>query len=212
MNHNIKLLAAGIAAVGFASVAHAADLVIETPEAPVIAEPAVDWDGLFIGTFAGYAGGNTNVPVDIDLKGWLLGVNAGANFTLADGIVAGVIGDLAWSNIADDDAIVPPGSFDINWTGSIRARAGVAIGSFMPYMTAGIAFANASLYASDDGSEIGNNTHVGWTAGAGVEFKATDNLSVDVAYRFSDYGAAAYGVTDWDFTTHQVTAGLNWHF
>jgi len=212
MNRNIAVLVAGIAALGFASASYAADLVIETPDASAIAEPAGGWDGLFIGTFGSYASGNINVPADIDIKGWMLGVNAGANFTLADGIVAGVVGDLAWSNITDDELIVPPGAFNINWTGSIRGRAGIEIGAFMPYMTAGIAFANASLLSSDDGTEIGNNTHIGLTAGAGVEFKATDDLSVDVAYRFSDYGALTYGNTDWDFTTHQVTAGLNWSF
>ena len=59
-------------------------------------------------------------------------------------------------------------------------------------------------------------THVGWTAGAGVEFAATENLSVDLAYRYSDYGNAEYtnssGTGELHLKAHQVTVGLNWGF
>jgi opacity protein-like surface antigen len=149
--------------------------------------------------------------VPFDLNGFLLGVNAGANFTLNNGIVAGVVGDLAWSNIADAGAFVPPSGFDVTWAGSIRGRIGYDAGAFMPYLTAGVAFASGTVTAIS-GAVVGTNVHLGWTAGVGLEFKATDNLSVDLAYRYSDYAPAAYGVTDWKFSTHQVTAGLNWHF
>jgi outer membrane immunogenic protein len=211
MNRLTVSLLAGIAALGFASSTFAADLVIDTPDEPGVVEASGDWDGVFIGAFGGYAGGSATSPVDFDLNGWLLGVNAGANFTLAEGIVAGIVGDLAWSNITDDDVFAPPSAFDVNWAGSVRGRLGFDGGAFMPYVTAGLAFANATLTAID-GSEVDSNTHLGWTAGAGVEFKATDELSIDVAYRYSAYGAQAYGVTDWEFSTHQVTAGLNWYF
>jgi len=212
MNRNIIRLAAGIAALSIASATYAADLIVDEPATPDIAVASGEWDGLFVGTFAGYASGSTSDPVEMDISGWLLGVNAGANFTLTEGVVVGVVGDLAWSNISDDDFIVPPGSFDINWAGSVRGRIGYDAGAFLPYLTAGVAFANATLTDSIMGDEVGTSTHVGWTVGAGVEFKATDDLSVDLAYRYSDYGAQAYGVADWAFTTHQVSVGLNWHF
>jgi opacity protein-like surface antigen len=211
MNRLAVTLLAGIAAFGVASVTYAADLIIDTPNEPGIVEASGDWDGVYIGVFGGYAAGSATSPVDFDLNGWLVGVNAGANFTLTDGIVAGIVGDIAWSGITDDEVFVPPGGFDVNWAGSVRGRIGFDGGAFLPYVTAGLAFANATLTAGN-GVEVGTNTHIGWTAGVGVEFKATDDLSVDLAYRYSDYGAQAYGVSDFEFTTHQVTAGLNWHF
>jgi len=212
MHRNIIRLATGIAALGLASAVHAADLIIDGPAAPDLVVASGDWDGVFVGAFGGAAKGSISDPADIDVSGWLLGVNAGANFTLTEGVIVGVVGDLAWSSITDDDLIAPPGSFDVNWAGSIRGRIGYDAGAFLPYLTAGVAFANATLTDSVGGDEVATNTHIGWTVGAGVEFKATDDLSVDLAYRYSDYGAQTYDTTDWDFATHQVTVGLNWHF
>lgn len=212
MNRTAVLLLASISAFGCASAANAADLIIDTPDMPgFVQAPSGHWDGAFVGVFGGYAGGEATSPIDFDLNGYLAGVNAGANFTLGGGIVAGIVGDLAWSNITDDEVFAPPSAFDVNWVGSIRGRVGYDAGAFMPYLTAGLAFANTALTAFN-GNEVGSNTHFGWTVGAGLEVKATDNLSVDLAYRYSDYGAATYGVTAWDFNAHQVTAGLNWHF
>jgi opacity protein-like surface antigen len=203
---------AAVIAAGLASTVHAADLIIDETATPGIVEASGDWDGVFVGGFAGYAGGAITDPAAMDLKGWLLGVNAGANFTLGEGIVAGIVGDIAWSNITDDEMIQPPGAFDVNWAGSIRGRVGYDAGALLPYLTAGLAVASATLFESINGDEVDTNLHLGWTVGAGVEFKATDDLSVDLAYRYSDYGAAAYDVTDWDFATHQISVGLNWHF
>ena len=43
-----------------------------------------------------------------------------------------------------------------------------------------------------------------------------DNMSLDVLYRYSDYGSQTYntGGSDFDagFTSHQITVGLNWKF
>jgi len=207
------LFFASIAAVSSYSVlAHAADLIFQdSAVAPEFAAPLGKWDGPFIGVFGGVARGNATSPVDFDLRGALLGVNAGANFTLDNGIVLGVVGDVAWSNITDDEVFLPPSAFDVNWFGSVRGRVGYDAGAFMPYLTAGVAAAGARLTAFT-GDVVASQVHLGWTIGAGVEVKATDNLSIDLAYRYSDYGAKSYGVTSWDFANHQVTGGLNWHF
>lgn len=207
-------LAAAVVATGFSSASYAADLIIDAPvsEAGYVRAPAGTWDGPFVGVFGGYERGKVTSPIDFELNGYLLGVNAGANFVLDNGIVLGVVGDIAWSNAKNPpDLFVPPGAFDVNWFGSVRGRVGYDAGAFMPYLTAGIAAAGGKLTAST-GTVVASNTHFGWTVGAGVEVKATDNLSIDLAYRYSDYGSRPYGVTDWKFATHQVTAGLNWHF
>lgn len=213
MNRTAAAFLAGAAILCCASSAYAADLIIaDSPTVPsTTAAPQGNWDGPFVGVFGGYATGSATSPIDFDLDGYLLGLNAGSNFALSNGIVVGVVGDIAWSNIIDDDVFARPGAFDVDWTGSIRGRVGYDAGSFMPYLTAGLALASGTLTATAGGT-VDTNTHFGWTAGAGLEFKATDNISLDVAYRYSDYGPQSYGVTDWEFTTHQVTAGINFHF
>ena len=72
-----------------------------------------------------------------------------------------------------------------------------------------------SDYAARACAEIDgiNETHVGWTAGAGVEFAVADNISVDLLYRYSDYGSVDYGAgDDFSLTAHAVTVGLNFKF
>ncbi|MFD2648801.1 outer membrane protein [Devosia albogilva] len=213
MNRSRVCGLASLALVVLASGAQAADLIVEDyPGLIEIPGSATNhWDGAFVGVFGGHVWGAASSPVSFDLTGQLLGVNAGVNFTLSNGIVAGVVGDLAWSNLTDAEVFAPPSAFDVNWTGSIRGRVGYDAGAVMPYLTAGLAVARGTLTATT-GATVASNTHFGWTAGAGVEVKASDSISLDLSYRYSDYAAAAYGVTDWEFGTHQITAGLNWHF
>lgn len=198
-------------AVGFGlmSSAYAADLIVEEPAEAGVVDVSGDWDGIYVGAFVGYAWGDATEhdfivgDLPYDLAGWLAGVNIGADFTVTDGIVAGVVADAAWSNIDDDvfDLI------DVRWTGSVRGKLGFDGGAFLPYLTAGLAVAGVDF----DGD---SNTHFGWTAGAGVEFAVAQDLSVDLAYRYSSYGEVDYfGNGDtMDFNTHQLTVGLNWRF
>jgi len=219
------LLAAGVSTLVLASAAHAADLIIDTePMMPGIVETSTSWDGPFIGVFGGYGWGSTDLEDTLDdfdapePEGWLLGVNAGVNFTLTDGIIAGVVGDIAWSNMEESvDFGLGSYSSNVDWLGSVRGRLGFDGGAFMPYLTAGLAFAHNEIEAFDgDLSASDDQTHVGWTVGAGVEFAATENLSIDLLYRYSDYGDATYTVGpiegDVGLTSHTLTVGLNFGF
>jgi outer membrane immunogenic protein len=205
MNRFVIALLAGVAGVSLVSAASAADLIIDEPAPEVgVLDVGGNWDGLYVGGFAGWAGGDVDVtdgPEDIfDIDGWLIGAALGANFSLGNGIVAGVVGDIAWSDIGNDDF-----DFNVNWVGSLRGKLGFDAGAFLPYLTAGLAVAGTDW----DGIE---NTHFGWTAGAGVEYAVSEELSVDLLYRYSDYGPQEYAGTDYEGQTHQVTVGLNWHF
>ena len=222
MNRTALILMAGTAVLSFASVAHAADLIVD--EAPAVAyetSAGGNWDGAYIGAFAGYGWGTLTdedgefAPpgAEFDLDGWQVGVTAGVNFTLSEAIVAGIAGDIAWSNISDDDSDFGYDSSSINWQGSIRGRLGFDGGSFLPYVTAGLAFANATVDTTFPSSDT--QTHIGWTAGVGVEFAVADNVSLDLQYRYSDYGSATYdapGETDVSLTTSAITAGVNFKF
>lgn len=220
------LLAAGVSTLVLASAAHAADLIIDTaPMMPGIVETSTSWDGPFIGVFGGYGWGETDFEDAIDdidqpePEGWLLGVNAGVNFTLTEGIVAGVVGDIAWADLNDSvgDVDVGSASSNIDWLGSVRGRIGFDGGAFMPYLTAGLAFAHNTIETSFEGDDFSDDqTHVGWTAGAGVEFAASENLSIDLLYRYNDYGDATYTLDgiegDVGLTSHTLTVGLNFGF
>lgn len=204
MNRFVIALLSGVAGLALVSGAQAADLIIDEPAAGVVEVASGNWDGLYVGAFVGGLGGTFEEIDDgdeFDVSGWLAGVNLGANFTVADGIVAGVVGDIAWSNAESDDE-----EFAVDWTGSLRGRLGFDAGAFLPYLTAGLAVAGGEI----DGA---NETHVGWTVGAGVEFAVAENLSVDLLYRYSDYGTAEYFPgEEFGLTTHAVTVGLNFKF
>ncbi len=235
------ILAAGISAVALSSAAIAQDLVIA--DAPA-GYAAGNFDGGFVGAFGGgmLAGvefptiGETLIPFDLDPEGWLLGVDAGFNFALGNGLVLGVVGDIAYADVTDSFGLGFSGiSSNIDWVGSVRARAGFDAGNFMPYLTAGIAAAHNTIEFSSISGEPGPDpvepttlssdaTHVGWTLGAGVEFAVAESLSIDVGYRYNDYGAASYSMpfggpdepvetsADLGLTSHQLTVGLHYGF
>ncbi|WP_421758796.1 outer membrane protein [Devosia sp.] len=214
-------LLAGVAVLGFASTTFAADLIVDAPaEAPAMAAASGNWDGAYIGAFAGYGWGTLTDEdgywgtdgQEYAANGWQAGLTAGANFTVSEAIVAGIAADIAWADIGGDDE---GGDFtyNTNWTGSLRARLGFDGGAFLPYVTGGLAFANNTL--NDSGNYEDTQTHIGWTAGVGVEFAVADNVSLDLQYRYSDYGSKTYSLDgDYDFslTSHAVTAGINFKF
>lgn len=226
-------LLAGIVALGFASATQAADLIVDyAPVEPgVIAVSGGDWDGAYVGVFGGYGSGTADhVPTggpcfaidgcDVDMSGWLVGVTAGANFTVSSGFILGIAGDIAWSNVSgteDFGGIVGEISNGVDWEGSLRGVAGFDGGSFMPYVTAGFAVAHA-WHESDLGDGEGDATHMGWTAGVGVAIAVADNMTLDLQYRHSWYDEQEY---DMDFapnnpvfglSTDRITAGLNFNF
>ncbi|CAN7619066.1 porin family protein [Devosia sp. LjRoot16] len=231
MKHITTILLATVAAAGLMSSAYAADLIIEEPAEVGVVDVSGSWDGAFIGGFIGAgwgtadhtaAGGVGPVPVggnDIDLSGWLLGVDAGFNATVGSGIVIGVVGDIAWADIGGE---IEGGAFDgtthtIDWTGSLRGRLGFDGGAFLPYLTAGLAVAHAERFSPLFGGIEADATHVGWTVGAGVEFAVSEELSIDLLYRYSDYGAQTYDFSagtdpEIDLSTHTIQAGLHWNF
>lgn len=229
MKRIITALLTTVAGVGLMSSAFAADLIVEQPVMPGIVDAGGNWDGPFIGVFAGGGWGRANheysggVGNDIDdMSGWLVGVDAGFNFTVGSGLVLGVVGDIAWSDIKGSLLNAPVGGYNeikqkIDWQGSVRGRVGFDGGAFMPYLTGGLAFAHGVRETFGPPAGPFENTHVGWTVGAGVEFAATEDLSIDVLYRFSDYGEEVYNTSGSttpkvSLQTHTLTAGLHWNF
>jgi len=210
-----KLLLAAAAVVGFSGTAMAADLYVPPAQpAPVVQAPAAtDWDGPYIGASVGYGWGTatdtTLVPSDsASANGFLVGGQIGYNFHLTDNLVLGVEGDLNW-NDQNGDFDTAATNYRINWDGSARARLGVDLDGILPYVEAGVAFANADTAI---GGTDASNTHTGWTAGGGVEFKVADPISLNIEYRYSDYGSQTYGADTVGLTDNTVKLGVNYHF
>lgn len=224
----IRALTLGLLAAVATTSVMAADLIVEEPIAVEALAAAHDWNGAYVGVFAGYGSGNAEwgafFDLDVPVAGWLAGGTVGANFQ-ADSLVFGVEGDLAWSGIGGNVACPTP-TFDcstnINWLGTLRGRAGFAADAALLYVTAGLAVAAVDSATEDPpaAADVFSSTYVGWAAGAGVEFAVTDDVSIKAEYLYVDLGtqtspAADLGAgadTPIAITAHTAKVGLNWGF
>ena len=219
MNMTGKILLSAAAVVAFSSSAMAADLMVPAAPAPAVVAPSTNWDGAYIGATLGYGWGfadHTSGPGtnDISTSGLFVGGQVGYNFSLSDNIVAGIQGDLNWSNEQGSIPAFGTTTQRINWDGAVMGRLGMSFDTILPYVEAGVAFANATR--SNSGPTSTTNTQTGWAVGAGVEFMLADNLSANAEYRYSDYGSAVYNTGGTPPTIHltdsTVRFGLNYHF
>ncbi len=79
-----------------------------------------------------------------------------------------------------------------NIQGSIRGRLGVAFDRALFYATGGAAFGglqNTYVNLATGGTDNISHTRVGYTVGGGVEYAFSNNLSVRVEYRYTDFGS-----------------------
>lgn len=111
----------------------------------------------------------------------------------------------------------------MNVFGTVRGRAGVAFDRFLVYGTGGFAYANIDTKVSFPGiaNASDTNTHLGWTAGGGVEVAITPNWSAKVEYLFADLGEERYhfnfgggvkGSGKLSYDQNLVRAGVNYKF
>jgi outer membrane immunogenic protein len=170
--------------------------------------------------------GELGCAVDLEPEGGFVGAQAGFNFVFDNGLMLGVEGDYALASLNDDGA-AGTGLFnthvdlEIDQLASIRARLGMAMGQWLPFVTAGWGWAQAdrSTFNSFIGTSSDSNWHDGWTAGVGTEYAIDDRWSVKAEYRYYDlseenYGVAAIGGggTDVDLEIHTVQVGVNIHW
>jgi len=233
MNFKSILLASTVAIVGTTG-AHAADAIVyEEPVAVVAPAPVFSWTGGYLGGQVGYGWGKSRFSDDFtaNLKpdGFLGGLYAGYNFDMGNNFVLGVDGDVTYNNLKDSYSVLAPDGLTdsieskLRWSGAVRARAGLAMDRFMPYIAGGVAFGSVknTLSVSDGINEVSasqSKTHTGWTAGAGVDYAATDNVIVRLEYRYTDYGHKDYdfdlgaGSVREKFKTNEVRLGVAYKF
>lgn len=201
---------------GTATAAMAADLVEPVPAAPdaAVEETQVySWDGAYLGIFGGANWLHSSLDDGaLDRSGTqtggMLGSFAGWNRQLDNNIVFGLEGDLKydWNEKKYNGYQV-----GTDWGGSARARVGYAFDDALIYAAGGWTAANAFV------DPPGNNNSKekmlnGWTVGAGVDYKFTDNIFARAEYRFNDYGKENFGGTKADFQQHNAILGVGFKF
>jgi len=225
--------------MGLAGAAQAADLT--TPYEPVPAPaPAFSWTGVYIGAHGGYSWADfTSEPTDayggLKPDGWFGGGQAGYNYQFSNNVVLGIEADASFGSQKDDistllgdpleNAFALDYSTKIDSFGTVRARAGYAIDRFLPYVTGGLAWANAELdfhrSVTADGTVVVDNsasdkqTFTGWTLGAGLEYAVTNNVTAKVEYLYADLGSKDFDLgtpVRADLTTQTVKFGINYKF
>ncbi len=216
-----SLVLASAALLPFSATAFAADAIQEQPPvpAPVEAAPQSSWAGGYTGLYLGYGFGKTKTSPDVGAdygnvkpKGVDLGGYAGWNFQ-QDQFVYGVEGDAGYSfaKKTNDAGLRTKEGFE----GSIRGRIGYDLNPVMPYLTAGVAGKQVKL--SDELLDDSNSKfRVGWTAGAGIEAKITENILGRVEYRYSQFGNKDYDLAgntgSSKLSTNDIRVGVGYKF
>ncbi|MCX5494731.1 porin family protein [Kaistia dalseonensis] len=194
-----KFLIAGAALVALTGAASAADLTYEpAPAAPApAAASAFDWNGFYVGVHGGAAIGDfTKDFSDNGSTGGLFGAQAGYNYQI-DHWVIGVETDIAYSTLSD--------VVDLDWLGTTTARAGYAFDNLLLYGKGGVAYGDLK-YADQ------SNWSVGWTAGAGVEYGFTKNITGRLEYDYVSLPSKDFGGLETGLNTNNITVGLNYKF
>ncbi|MFN4140536.1 outer membrane protein [Aestuariivirga sp.] len=177
--------------------------------------PESDWTGAYLGAVIGYGSlnwtvedydGDLDSPADDEATGMMGGVTIGYNYQL-DSVVLGVEADYSIASLSGDIGGCQCGDFDSDWPlqlemdafATVRGRLGYAIGDFMIFGAGGLAYASTELSIPDeDGAEYDYESY-GWTLGAGLEYKATENMSIKAEYLYANF--------DEDFNLDDVEDG-----
>lgn len=98
---------------------------------------------------------------------------------------------------------------------------------FIPYVGGGIGYARLKHKAklvgdAENGKDRENN--FAWNVGFGLGYIVTDNITLDLGYRYTDYGnikntavetrsyATITSASKYDITSHEVSLGLRYNF
>lgn len=192
---------AALALAASAGSAFAADAYVDAP---------TSWSGFYGGVQLGYANSSNSRFYDgedyycdgcwYDAQGggtgYTLGASLGYDWQFSDVLVAGIVANV--TGVFDetiegeiyDDSYIFQGA-DLNALGSINGRLGfLASESALIYATGGLAMANVTGHHWDS-SEYDNTDRnfSGWNFGGGVEWKATEHVSLQLEGRYYSLGS-----------------------
>jgi len=220
----VTLLAAALS-LGFVQAASAADMPVKMPvkAAPIVA-PVYNWTGFYVGINGGIGWGRTNQTDTSGVTsgtytqtGALAGGTVGYNYQI-NNIVLGIEGDFDWANIngSTSPTVCSVSCYtNLHWLSTIRGRAGLAYGMWLPYITGGAAFGSIATGQTGLPAFAVTTTRTGWTIGAGLEAMFAPKWSAKLEYLYTDLGTSTYVVAIPVNVTERVSivrAGINYHF
>jgi outer membrane immunogenic protein len=243
----ILFTAVSLGMLGVLSPVQAADLPYA--KAPPTVASVYDWTGVYVGAFGGGGFGNHNVnnstgaavpfadfSANYTSQGGLAGGEVGYNWQSGNYIV-GVEADGFWSGIRGNDAsqfnngafpgVTAVDADSLRWGGTLRARGGFTVDRWLMFFTGGYAFGSLQHTNTPPGGVVDhfNVQGNGLTAGGGIAYAITNNLSAKVEYRYYNFngynrpGSTTTGLTvngQTPYTTEStysvVTIGLDFKF
>jgi outer membrane immunogenic protein len=205
-----KIILAAAAVCAVSAPAFAGDLPVrrQTPYyAPPPAQQLFNWTGFYVGGHAGWGWGSA---LGSDPNGYLLGLQAGYNFQVASNILAGIETDISITGI---DATNGANTVSLDYLGTVRGRLGAVMDRFYVYGTAGLAYGRGDM---ENAGLSNNQTHIGWTAGLGVEAFIAPNITARIEYLYADLGRETYqtigGPVRTSIDTSIIRMGMNYKF
>ncbi|SIO14749.1 high affinity Mn2+ porin [Bradyrhizobium erythrophlei] len=220
---------AAFGALALGSPALAADMALKAPAYKAI----YDWTGFYLGGHVGYGDGGLGAGTNPlpeqgaffphSITGGTGGFQAGYNRQFSNRVVLGIEADATFTSPVDLPRRAPaPFNATIDYTGTLRGRAGYAFGAWMPYLTGGFAWGHSHININDGGKEVLSSPgqyHTGWTVGAGAEFAVGGNWSAKLEYDYIDLARRMYDLSDFalpgvnvDPRIHLIKFGLNYRF
>jgi outer membrane immunogenic protein len=209
-----------------------ADLPVKAlPVKAPVAAP-FSWTGWYMGVNAGYGVGQGYGkfagPVgpaeafNAMPAGGFGGGQLGYNYQLFGSFVVGAETDIQGAGISDNQTALGGGGSLINhkldWFGTTRARAGLATGPVLSYVTGGVAYGGIETgITSPLGSITTTTTKTGWTWGGGVEAALGGNWTAKAEYLYIDFGgtsaaSATAGLLNVKNQEQLFRGGLNYRF
>jgi outer membrane immunogenic protein len=211
----MKRILAGAALLGSAVSAQAADMPVKAPFLKAPVAMVYDWTGFYIGVNAGVGIGRDYtrlaIPAGLSFEASYLnplgavgGGQIGYNWQLPKSafgsLVLGVEADIQGTGMRDNFncliGCLPTQNNNFNqrldWFGTVRARAGIATGPVLTYVTAGWAYGSVKTTLTETvgttGTFTSSQNRGGWTWGSGVEASLGGNWTGKIEYLWIDLG------------------------
>ena len=172
-----------------------------------------DWNGFYVGGHFGYGWDKAKISTDggfwgygsdkQKLRDWLGGVQLGYWWHSDSGFAFGLDGSVSGTRMKDSNASPVYPDTDtwktrVNTLGMVQGRAGWGNEAWLMFLQGGYAGVRGKAKAK---SLIGPTSvsdkkwHNGWTIGAGVHYKVSQNFSLGAEYNYVDTKKKNY---DWD--------------
>ena len=200
----------------------AADLII-ADSAMYDPAPAANWTGFYAGAFVGGHAGTViqyscsgTCSGNFPLNGLIGGLEAGYDYQFDPNWVIGGFVQLPLLK-PTGSVTIGGGVFTVEpqWAINGGVRVGYAYENFLPYAFVGVAVVNTKVTSSFNGSAP-TATHVGLSAGVGLEAVLADNITIDGRYTYTTLGAQTYnwggGASQYGENAHNFTVGLKYRF